>query len=45
MRDVPVLALPFKAIDIRLQELNVLIQEDGTDRMKEVIKLLGYNPE
>jgi|ETNvirnome_6_100_1030635.scaffolds.fasta_scaffold00149_48 hypothetical protein len=41
-RDVPVLAIPCKVIDIRLRELAGLIIEDGTERMKQLMTLLGY---
>jgi len=43
--EIKVLAVPFKIIDTRLQELNKLVVESGTDRMKKIMELLGYFPE
>jgi len=44
-REIKVLAMPFKLIDIRLKLLADLIKDSGTDEMKKKMKLLGYLPD
>jgi len=44
-REIKVLAMPLKLIDIRLKLLADLIKESGTDEMKKKMKLLGYLPD